>query len=119
MLTVQVDSSSHEFERLKDASAGCEAELGEPKDLFEKMKRGEDIGDVTEAGEMALCINVKMGHMSQKGEILPHEFKNHVNALTEDKEKRKEIMENCGPKNGKTPAEAALNFVKCMQKHLH
>ncbi|CAH1100359.1 unnamed protein product [Psylliodes chrysocephalus] len=109
--------STDEFDLVMQKSKECEEELGGPKDLINKMDKGEDVGDETKAGKMALCINGKLGHMNKKGENIPDKLKNHVNKLTEDKKLRKQVIEECGPKNGKTAPEAALNFVKCMVKN--
>ncbi|CAG9865441.1 unnamed protein product [Phyllotreta striolata] len=103
-----------EREKLNEQVKKCEEELGGPKNLLEKLEKGEDIGDATKAGKMALCFNVKMGHMDADGDVVEPEFVEHVERLTSNVALRGKIVDECGKKNGETPEIAALNFVRCM-----
>ncbi|CAG9864924.1 unnamed protein product [Phyllotreta striolata] len=108
----------HEFQVLKRSQIECEKLLVEPKNLLENLVGGKDLGDLEKAGKMALCINVRLGHMKEDGEIISDKYKVHVEKLTADENERKAILEQCGHKNGKNPAEAALNYGYCMKKNL-
>ncbi|CAG9862640.1 unnamed protein product [Phyllotreta striolata] len=114
-VVVSADLASERL-KLKKHQTECETKLGEPKNMLEKMAKGEDLGDMEKAGKMALCINTEMGQMNENGEMIPEKFKEHVDNLTENliENMRKRMIDGCGKKHGSTAEEAAMNFVRCM-----
>ncbi|CAG9864923.1 unnamed protein product [Phyllotreta striolata] len=104
-----------ELQVMKTRQTECENSLGEPKNFMEKLVAKEDLGDMEKAKKMNLCLFIKMGLISETGEILQDKLKAHLKKLTNDENIRKRGMEQCGKNNGNNPTEVSWNFVNCMK----
>ncbi|XP_072385021.1 uncharacterized protein [Diabrotica undecimpunctata] len=87
-----------------------------PANLVKKIRSGEKL-DVEKAGQIALCMNLKAGVMNENGDILTDNLRPKLERRLGNP-KAKDIISDCGTRNGNSAKEAALNFVKCMQKYI-
>uniref|UniRef100_A0A6P7GDD2 Uncharacterized protein LOC114340885 n=1 Tax=Diabrotica virgifera virgifera TaxID=50390 RepID=A0A6P7GDD2_DIAVI len=87
-----------------------------PVNLIKQIRSGQKL-NVEEAGQIALCMNIKAGVMNENGDILTDNLKPKLERRLGNS-KATNVINDCGTRNGNSAKEVALNFVKCMQKYI-
>ncbi|XP_072384618.1 uncharacterized protein [Diabrotica undecimpunctata] len=115
MVCLTATASTPERERVYGKMHECQKELGSTVDELENVKNGVINPDT---GKLILCIHRKLGIMDQNGDIVPDQYKQHVEAVTDDKGRQKEFQEKCGKPQGENAEAKAINFDTCFQSIL-
>ncbi|CAH1223178.1 unnamed protein product [Diabrotica balteata] len=103
-----------ERDRVHQKIAECQKELGSTVDELDNVKLGVT---TPETGKQVLCVHRKLGIMDQNGDIVPAEYKKHIEAITDDKGRLTEFQ-GCSTPQGENAEVKAINFDKCFQNVL-
>ncbi|XP_050497843.1 uncharacterized protein LOC126879009 [Diabrotica virgifera virgifera] len=90
----------------------CQKESGSTVNEIANVKLGIINPDT---GKQVLCVHRKVGTLDQNGDVIPDKFKQHIEAITDDNDRRKEFQDKCGKTVGQNPEVKAINYDKCVQ----
>jgi hypothetical protein len=92
----------------------CQNETGVSDKVLSKI-RNRQWEDDLKLKQQVLCLSKKNGLMTESGELVFDEWRNHLKEVITNDEEVEKIVNECIVKKD-TPEETTFNAVKCVQK---
>ncbi|CAH1223203.1 unnamed protein product [Diabrotica balteata] len=104
--------SQTEHQKVEKIIKECQQEFASTVNEIKNINLGVINPDT---GKQVLCVHRKLGTLDQNGDVIHDKFKQHIKAITDDENHRKEFQDKCGQTKGSNSEVKAINFDKCIQ----